>query len=180
MHKGFVIYGLAAGMLIGLSLSGAQAAATRPMSAEALGLGPASTPVAMCGYSCRRGGRYIPGPPSVCYEEGLNFCGPSRRWGGPPRGPGYDGGGPYGRGPRPYGGGGYGGGRGPGRGPNYGQGPGPSRGGYGGVQGSGQAPQGNPYGQRRGPSGGGEQGSGQASQGNPYGQGPGRCGSGLC
>jgi hypothetical protein len=34
-------------------------------------------PAAMCGYSCRTGGRYIPGPPSVCREEGLSYCGPS-------------------------------------------------------------------------------------------------------
>ena len=68
-------FGLAAGILVSLGLSGADAAAARP---ETLGIA-AATPVAMCGYSCRRGGRYIPGPPSVCYEEGLNFCGPSRR-----------------------------------------------------------------------------------------------------
>lgn len=36
------------------------------------------TPAAMCGYTCRSGGRYIPGPPSVCAEEGLQYCGSSR------------------------------------------------------------------------------------------------------
>jgi hypothetical protein len=36
------------------------------------------TPVAMCGYTCRSGGRYIPGPPEVCYERGLEYCGSSR------------------------------------------------------------------------------------------------------
>ena len=36
-----------------------------------------SEPVAMCGYSCNNGGRYIPGPPSVCREEGLRYCGSS-------------------------------------------------------------------------------------------------------
>src|SRR4051794_16416261 len=167
MHKGFVIYGLAAGMLIGLSLSGAQAAATRPMSAEALGLEPASTPVAMCGYSCRRGGRYIPGPPSVCYEAGLNFCGSSRGWGGPPPGPppgrGYYGGGSYERGPGPYGGRAYGRGPEPDERGAYGRGAEPSERGAGRR---GQAPQG--------------QVQQQAPQGNPYGQGPGRCGAGLC
>ena len=40
------------------------------------------TPAAMCGRSCRNGGRYIPGPPSVCAEEGLNYCGSSRGGGG--------------------------------------------------------------------------------------------------
>jgi len=114
MHREFVKFGLVAGMLIGLGLGDADAAPTRPMSPEALGLGSAATPAAMCGFSCRSGGRYIPGPPSVCYERGLNYCGPSRGWGGPPRGPGYYDRGPYGRGPGPYGGGG-GYGRGPGR-----------------------------------------------------------------
>ena len=42
----------------------------------------AATPVAMCGVSCRRGGRYIPGPPSVCYQRGLEYCGPSGGGGG--------------------------------------------------------------------------------------------------
>jgi hypothetical protein len=36
----------------------------------------------MCGRSCRNGGRYIPGPPSVCADEGLNYCGSSRGRGG--------------------------------------------------------------------------------------------------
>ena len=40
------------------------------------------TPVAMCGRSCQGGGRYIPGPPSVCYQYGLNYCGPSGGGGG--------------------------------------------------------------------------------------------------
>src|SRR3954471_5013963 len=112
MRNGFVRYGLAAGMLIGLGMSGVEAAATRPMSPEALGLGSASTPVAMCGFRCAYGGRYIPGLPGVCSARGLNYCGLSGGWGGPspwarrrfygPR-PYY--GGPYRRGPygRPYG-----------------------------------------------------------------------------
>lgn len=37
-----------------------------------------ATPVAMCGYTCRNGGRYIPGPPEVCAERGLEWCGPRR------------------------------------------------------------------------------------------------------
>jgi hypothetical protein len=32
----------------------------------------------MCGRSCAGGGRYYPGPPSVCAEYGLNYCGSSR------------------------------------------------------------------------------------------------------
>src|SRR5215218_8867380 len=94
MRKRLLQSGLATAMLMGLSLTGADAAATKPMSPESLGLGPMSTPVAMCGRTCRNGGRYIPGPPQVCYEQGLEYCGPSRG------GRGYGGGG----------GGGYGGG----------------------------------------------------------------------
>ncbi len=101
MGRKLVKLGLATAMLIGLGLSDAEAAATRPISPEALGLRSGSTPVAMCDYSCRRGGRYIPGPPGVCYARGLNYCGSSRGWGGPPpwAGRGFYGGGPYG--PRP-------------------------------------------------------------------------------
>ena|SRR5207253_8826305 len=36
---------------------------------------------AMCGRSCAGGGRYFPGPPEVCAENGLRYCGSSR--GGP-------------------------------------------------------------------------------------------------
>jgi hypothetical protein len=50
-----------------------------PVSTAAL----SATPVAMCGYTCRSGGRYIPGPPYVCEQNGLNYCGPSRRGPGP-------------------------------------------------------------------------------------------------
>ena len=81
---------LAAGVLLA-GIGAAQAAPGIPGAAS--GLSAAPTPVAMCGYSCRRGGRYIPGPPSVCSEEGLNYCGSSRDV-GPRRF--YDGGG-YGR-----------------------------------------------------------------------------------
>ncbi len=41
-----------------------------------------ATPVAMCGRTCRSGGRYIPGPPSVCAANGLEYCGSSRGGGG--------------------------------------------------------------------------------------------------
>src|SRR3954447_16246706 len=115
MRRELLKYGLATAMLMGPSLTGADAAAMRPMSPEALGLGPMSTPVAMCGRTCRNGGRYIPGPPQVCYEQGLEYCGSSREGGGGygPDGRG-DGGGGYGRGGYggggQYGGGGYGGG----------------------------------------------------------------------
>src|SRR5829696_10342660 len=122
MRKRLLQSGLATAMLMGLSLTGADAAAMRPMSPESLGLGPMSIPVAMCARTCRNGGRYIPGPPQVCYEQGLEYCGPSRGGGGyggggyGPDGGSYGGGG-YGRGGdggqyggRGYGGGGYGGG----------------------------------------------------------------------
>src|SRR5215203_2410254 len=84
MHIELVKFGLVAGMLIGLGLGDAEAAPTRPMSPESLGLGSATMPIAMCGFSCRSGGRYIPGPPGVCYARGLNYCGPSRGYGPPP------------------------------------------------------------------------------------------------
>ena len=74
-----------AGLAAGLSLGGAQAA-MGPQPAESLSMGGAATPVAMCGYTCRNGGRYIPGPPSVCREEGLEYCGSSRDWGDQSRG----------------------------------------------------------------------------------------------
>src|SRR3954470_8168353 len=48
------------------------------LSPEAL-----ATPVAMCGYTCRNGGRYIPGPPEVCARRGLEYCGSSRGGPGP-------------------------------------------------------------------------------------------------
>ena len=44
------------------------------------------TPAAMCGRTCQGGGRYIQGPPSVCEQYGLLYCGPSR--GGPAPGGG--------------------------------------------------------------------------------------------
>ena len=68
-------------IVLGLGASSAGAAVGTPAPSQALAGLSAATPVAMCGYSCRSGGRYIPGPPSVCAAEGLNFCGPSR--GGP-------------------------------------------------------------------------------------------------
>jgi len=61
-------------------------------SANAFVAGPAltgisadslATPVAMCGRTCRGGGRYIPGPPEVCYQRGLEYCGSSRGGPGP-------------------------------------------------------------------------------------------------
>ena len=63
---------------------------------------------AMCGRSCMGGGRYIPGPPSVCEANGLNYCGPSRGGGGGGGGAGVviGPGGVGVVGPRVYGGGG--------------------------------------------------------------------------
>jgi len=107
MRRGVPRFGLPAGMLLlGLSLGGAEASVNKPIPPEALGIGPAVTPAAMCGFRCRYGGFYIPGPPWVCFKRGLNYCGPSGGWGGPPpwAGPKFYGGGPYWRGPGPYGG----------------------------------------------------------------------------
>jgi len=48
-------------------------------AALAVGFGISSAAdAAMCGRSCAGGGRYIPGPPDVCAENGLRYCGPSR------------------------------------------------------------------------------------------------------
>src|SRR5215213_9849441 len=101
MRRGLLKHGLATAMLSGLSLTGADAAAMRPMSPEALSPGAMSTPVALCGYTCSAVAD-VPGPPQVCYQRGLQYCGPSRGGGG--YGGGGGGGGYGGRG---YGGGGY-------------------------------------------------------------------------
>ena len=70
-----VFLSLAAGGALWLAALPAGAAPAVPGGIA--GAGP-SEPVAMCGYSCRNGGRYIPGPPGVCAEEGLRYCGSSR------------------------------------------------------------------------------------------------------
>ncbi|MFL5102016.1 MAG: hypothetical protein ACJ8E5_15600 [Xanthobacteraceae bacterium] len=97
MYRGLVRNGLAPALLVlGLGGSGAAAFPAKPISADAVGVPAIITPAAMCGYSCRGGGRYIPGPPSVCAENGLSYCGSSRDSGtfpgGPPfaRGRGWD------------------------------------------------------------------------------------------
>ena len=73
---------LASAILLAASFGATRAEAFMP---KPIGLDAATaivTPAAMCGRSCRNGGRYIPGPPSVCAEEGLNYCGSSRGGGG--------------------------------------------------------------------------------------------------
>jgi hypothetical protein len=48
-------------------------------AALAVGFGMSSAAdAAMCGRSCYGGGRHFPGPPEVCAENGLRYCGPSR------------------------------------------------------------------------------------------------------
>ena len=69
------------GLMIGASGSGAEAFVGSGLIKAPFGV----TPAAMCGYSCRNGGRYIPGPPSVCEEEGLSYCGSSRGGASPRR-----------------------------------------------------------------------------------------------
>ena len=81
MRRGFLKIAPAL-LVFGLGASGAEAFVGSPAVPATGGIASLLTPAAMCGYSCRGGGRYIPGPPSVCAEEGLNFCGPSRP--GPP------------------------------------------------------------------------------------------------
>lgn len=75
--------GLAIGVLImGFDPRNAEASVYGPVPRDVLGVKAHVTPAAMCGYSCRSGGRYIPGPPSVCYDAGLRYCGSSRGDGG--------------------------------------------------------------------------------------------------
>jgi hypothetical protein len=79
MSRAFAAYRLGAGVLIlGFAVSGAMASPIKPIDPDALGVRSTATPAAMCGYTCRSGGRYIPGPPEVCYDRGLEYCGPSR------------------------------------------------------------------------------------------------------
>jgi hypothetical protein len=100
--------GLMALVVTGIG-SVANASYILPLPSEAINTGSIATPVAMCGFYCRSGGRYIPGPPGVCYARGLNYCGPSRGYGPPPwAGRGFYGppryyGGPPSYGPRRYG-----------------------------------------------------------------------------
>ena len=62
-------------LAFGLGLTGAEALVLKPGLPIVESV---ATPAAMCGRSCRNGGRYIPGPPEVCYREGLEYCGSSR------------------------------------------------------------------------------------------------------
>ena len=53
------------------------------LAALAIGFGfSTEAEAAMCGRSCAGGGRYIQGPPDVCADYGLRYCGPSRGGGG--------------------------------------------------------------------------------------------------
>jgi hypothetical protein len=74
-----MICGLTAVFMLGFASSAAEAfVGYRSIPA---GIEPLVSPVAMCGRTCRGGGRYFPGPPSVCYERGLEYCGSSRERG---------------------------------------------------------------------------------------------------
>jgi hypothetical protein len=64
-------------LTLGFGAGTADAFVARPATADVFA-GSFVTPVAMCGRTCRGGGRYIPGPPEVCYQNGLEYCGPSR------------------------------------------------------------------------------------------------------
>jgi hypothetical protein len=77
-----VYLSLAAGAALWLAAAPAGAAPGLPGGIA--GANPVQ-PAAMCGYTCNRGGRYIPGPPSVCAEEGLRYCGSSRDYDDRPR-----------------------------------------------------------------------------------------------
>jgi hypothetical protein len=108
MFTALTRFSLASGALVlGLGVSSASAFAAGPRSPEALGAAAMAEPAALCGYTCSAVAD-VPGPPQVCYQRGLQYCGPSRGGGGYGGG-GYEGRGGYGGG-RGYGGGGYGGG----------------------------------------------------------------------
>jgi hypothetical protein len=74
----------AALLTIGFCASSADAFTANP--AFGTSVESAVVPAAMCGRSCRNGGRYIQGPPQVCEQYDLNYCGPS---GGGGPAPGY-------------------------------------------------------------------------------------------
>ena len=73
---------LASAILLTAGFAATRAEAFMPKPAGLDAATAIVTPAAMCGRSCRNGGRYIPGPPSVCADEGLNYCGSSRGGGG--------------------------------------------------------------------------------------------------
>lgn len=76
-------YGFVIGLLtIGCDLRNAEASKFEPLPQDVPIVEAPITLAAMCGYSCRSGGRYIPGPPSVCDNVGLRYCGSSRGDGG--------------------------------------------------------------------------------------------------
>src|SRR5882757_5540198 len=68
-------------LTLGIGASSAEALVAAPFAALSTA-NSVITPAAMCGRSCRSGGRYIPGPPDVCYQNGLEYCGSSRGGGG--------------------------------------------------------------------------------------------------
>lgn len=68
-----------------LAMTGDSASAL-PGLTQSFSLDSQVRPVAMCGWDCRRGSTYIPGPPSVCAREGMYYCGSSQpRYAPPPR-----------------------------------------------------------------------------------------------
>src|ERR1044072_985645 len=73
---------LASAILLAAGFAATRAEAFMPKPAGLDAATAIATPAAMCGRSCRNGGRYIPGPPSVCADEGLHYCGSSRGGGG--------------------------------------------------------------------------------------------------
>ena len=73
---------LASAILLAAGFGATRAEAFMPKPAGLDAATAIAIPAAMCGRSCRNGGRYIPGPPSVCADEGLNYCGSSRDRGG--------------------------------------------------------------------------------------------------
>jgi len=72
-------------LVLALGAGGAMAFPATPAFSGLLAPAAPVIPAAMCGRTCQSGGRYIPGPPEVCYSRGLEYCGSSRE--APPRPP---------------------------------------------------------------------------------------------
>jgi hypothetical protein len=82
MNKLTWLFGSAIVLTLNLGAGNAQAFFAKPLVLDASR--SLAVPVAMCGRTCRNGGRYMPGPPEVCYQNGLEYCGSSRERGPSP------------------------------------------------------------------------------------------------
>jgi len=82
MKKHTILFALAMVLTLDLGAGSAQAFVAGPLALDSAR--NLATPVAMCVRTCRNGGRYMQGPPEVCYQNGLEYCGSSRDRGASP------------------------------------------------------------------------------------------------